>query len=172
MSKKAIFIIAAICIFGFAAGATTHADENEALRAISRSNISIQQAISIAEGKIRGRAVDAELDMEDGRPVYEIKVLDVKKNIHRVELDAVNGKILSTKIKDRKHFPKFKISMAQAVDAVQSRVGGTVVQAELDSEAGKPVYEVEIIAPDKTVHDVEVSAVSGKILSIEMDDDD
>jgi uncharacterized membrane protein YkoI len=41
-----------------------------------------------------GRVLDTELEREDGRWIYEIKLLDAKGRLYEVEIDAHNGEIL------------------------------------------------------------------------------
>ncbi|MHC4445353.1 MAG: PepSY domain-containing protein [Planctomycetota bacterium] len=60
-----------------------------------------------------------------------------------------------------------KIGIIQAVETATKKVpGGKVVQAELELENGKPVYEVELIADGKFV-EVEIDAVTGQVLEAE-----
>lgn len=57
-----------------------------------------------------------------------------------------------------------KISLAQAVTAAESHVGGKASKAEYERHKGQWVFDVEVVK-DKTVMDVAVDASSGKVLS-------
>ncbi|MBF6165839.1 PepSY domain-containing protein [Streptomyces gardneri] len=58
------------------------------------------------------------------------------------------------------------ISRQQAIDkAVQAVPGGRVVSAELDTDRGKPVWEVELTTPQGVEHDVTIDAGSGEVLA-------
>lgn len=46
-----------------------------------------------------GQVVEIELDQEKGAYVYEVKVIDDKDTIHKLELDAGNGEVLRRKEK-------------------------------------------------------------------------
>ena len=41
-----------------------------------------------------GRVLDTELEREDGRWIYEIKLLDAKGRLYEVEIDAHSGELL------------------------------------------------------------------------------
>lgn len=44
-----------------------------------------------------GQVVEVELDREDGRYVYEVKIIDDADKVHKLEIDAANGEVLSRK---------------------------------------------------------------------------
>jgi hypothetical protein len=50
------------------------------------------QAAGIVTGRFGGRVVEAELDEEDGRPIWEMKL--VGADVSEVDVDATNGAIL------------------------------------------------------------------------------
>lgn len=43
-----------------------------------------------------GQLLDAELDREDGRYVYEIRILDPAGRVHELELDAASGALIES----------------------------------------------------------------------------
>lgn len=47
-----------------------------------------------------GHLIEAELEREDGRYVYELKILDAQGGVHELELDAASGEVLKRKTKD------------------------------------------------------------------------
>lgn len=61
-----------------------------------KAKISLQDAISAATKKVPGKAIEAELESEDGFLVYEVKVMSADKNITEVYVDAGNSAILGT----------------------------------------------------------------------------
>ncbi|MFD0871582.1 PepSY domain-containing protein [Paenibacillus residui] len=64
------------------------------------------------------------------------------------------------------------LSADQAAEIVKSQISGAVVtQIELDEEDNRPVYEVEVIAGHSEA-DVTIDANTGKVISIDWDDDD
>lgn len=62
-----------------------------------------------------------------------------------------------------------KITLVQAVGAAEHHAGGRATAAELETEKGKTLYEVEVVAANKAVYDVTVDAGTGKVLSSEVD---
>ena len=46
-----------------------------------------------------GQVVEVELEREDGRFVYEVKLIDDGDRVHKLELDAASGEVLNRKTK-------------------------------------------------------------------------
>ncbi|MEV6339080.1 PepSY domain-containing protein [Nocardia vinacea] len=58
-----------------------------------------------------------------------------------------------------------QISRQQAIDeAVKAVPGGAVDSAEIDTERGASVWEVELTTPDGIEHEVTIDANTGKVL--------
>ncbi len=60
------------------------------------AKISLQEAISTATKKFPGKAIEAELESEDGFLIYEVKVMSSDKATTKVFVDAGNSNILGT----------------------------------------------------------------------------
>lgn len=60
------------------------------------------------------------------------------------------------------------ISLAEAVQIALQQVNGTVVKAELDTDNGRWVYEIDIRV-NYAVYEVTVDAVTGQIIRIDYD---
>ena len=60
------------------------------------------------------------------------------------------------------------ISLAEAVQIALQQVNGTVVKAELDTDNGRLVYEIDIRV-NYAVYEVTVDAVTGQIIRIDYD---
>lgn len=66
--------------------------------------------------------------------------------------------------------PQGRISLQQAIAAAEKHhPGGTATKAELDTEWGQAVYEVEVRMPNRQEYDVKIDAGSGKVLSSRLD---
>jgi uncharacterized membrane protein YkoI len=66
--------------------------------------------------------------------------------------------------------PQGRISLQQAIAAAEKHhPGGTATKAELDTEWGQAVYEVEVRMPDRQEYDVKIDASNGKVLSSRLD---
>jgi uncharacterized membrane protein YkoI len=74
---------------------------NDAL-ALQKPTISLSQAVNAAEKFTRGRAIRAELETHDGRPVYDVEVVDGMK-VMDVRVDKDNGRVLAATIDKADH---------------------------------------------------------------------
>ena len=64
------------------------------------------------------------------------------------------------------------VTMEEAMKTATTQFPGKVIEAELESEDGKAVYEVEIVNASGETREFEIDAQSGKILSSELEDQD
>lgn len=60
--------------------------------------LSMDQAITIAVGRVPGEVVKAELEYENGALVYEIEIRTAQGVKYEVDVDAVSGEILKVKL--------------------------------------------------------------------------
>lgn len=66
------------------------------LRLLEEAKISLTEAIQIAEKHVGGKAIEADLDRENGKAVYDVSVIKAERE-HEVRLDAVTGDVLRVK---------------------------------------------------------------------------
>ena len=59
----------------------------------------IDDILARARAAQPGQVVEVELDREDGRFVYEVKLIDDSDRVHKLELDAASGEVLERKSK-------------------------------------------------------------------------
>lgn len=57
-----------------------------------------------------------------------------------------------------------RISVAAALEAAKAQVDGGILEAELESEGGTLVWEIDIVVGE-TIQEVKVDAMSGEVLS-------
>lgn len=57
----------------------------------------MEEILDRARAAQPGQIVEVELEREDGRYVYEVKVIDDADKMHRLELDAGSGEVLRRK---------------------------------------------------------------------------
>lgn len=60
--------------------------------------ISLERAIQIAQGKVKGRVMEAERDHNRGQVVYKVEILAADNVPHKVVVDANNGNVLASYI--------------------------------------------------------------------------
>lgn len=55
--------------------------------------ISMSMAVEAAETAAPGQAIVAQLDITQGRPIYEIHILGLDRSLSKVEVDAEDGEV-------------------------------------------------------------------------------
>lgn len=74
---------------------------NEVLQLRETGEImAMEQIMTRAREEQPGHLIEAELDREDSRYVYELKILDADGRVHELEMDAASGQVLKREIKD------------------------------------------------------------------------
>ena len=97
MRTRSSLLIAGL-LMSLVAAAPTNADDgdqDEARQALERGEIRpLDQVLSAARDRTPGDVVKVELDRDDGRWVYEIKILTPSGDRREVEIDASSLQIL------------------------------------------------------------------------------
>ncbi|MGH7258143.1 MAG: PepSY domain-containing protein [Nitrospiraceae bacterium] len=89
--KSTLWILAGLSGALLMAGGCAHDSKKELIRS---TNISLIDAVRTAEASVSdGKAVEAELEKEEGRAMYEVELIDAKKEIRKVYVDAGSGKV-------------------------------------------------------------------------------
>ena len=68
-------------------------------QALAQAKITLDTAVKTAATNAKGVACEAEFEMDDGKPVFEVLVVatvDGTPQLFEVEIDAVTGKVLET----------------------------------------------------------------------------
>ena len=159
--------------------ASTKSQSSEAMAAV-QSKVSFEQALNIAQKTVKGDIVSAGFDQNDysAGGKYEVKII-ANNTEYEVDIDADSGKVLKTKQerldnKDRaehKAMKQAKVSLNQAMKTAARSVGGTVFEAEFDNDYGQSVYEIKVAKGDQT-HKIVIDAMTGKVISTYLDNDD
>ncbi|MDM5220611.1 PepSY domain-containing protein [Peribacillus sp. RS7] len=167
--KKVIMTVsvASVLLFGGAAGTAVYA--------VNKGALSEDEAVKMISEKLGGEVTQFEKDW-DQPMTYEMTV-KTKEGYQDVDVDAEKGEILSQEMENdddedmstQQAVETAKISMDQAEKIALKEVDGQVTDAELDSENGILVYELEISQGQKE-YDVVVDATTGKVLKNQLDD--
>lgn len=64
-----------------------------------------------------------------------------------------------------------KVPMEQAIKAAADKAGGKAIEAELEREHGKIVWEIEVITAEGKTVEVHVDADSGEVIDVEDKED-
>ncbi len=88
-----------------AATAPLQADERDheaARQALEQGKVlPLRTVLEKVERDYQGQAIKIEFERDDGRFIYEIRLLQNDGRIVKLEVDAVNGKVLSVKRRER-----------------------------------------------------------------------
>lgn len=128
-----------------------------------------EDAIEHALAAVAGTVIDVDLDDDDARLVFEVEVVTGEGTVE-VTLDAHTGAVIGREpedsadaAEDAARAARARITAADAVRRARAAVPGRAVDLELDDHAGTVVFEIEVVAPDRTV-EVVVDAVTGEVI--------
>ncbi|MED1725759.1 PepSY domain-containing protein [Brevibacillus parabrevis] len=127
-----------------------------------------EQAQKIALGVQPGVIKEWKLDRAGTALVYKAEIVQNWKETD-VYVDAVTGQAW------REHDPArkqqlVKITAEAAQKIALSKVNGSIKKIKLDEDDGQYVYEVEVRTSNRQEAELEISATTGDILSMEWDD--
>lgn len=118
--------------------------------------IGVPRAVQVAEATVKGRALEAELDYEKGRLVYEVKTAG-KGGVQEVVIDAMSGEIVAQHPKridsawrwlaesDQLNAVKAAPTpLSQLLVKVEADRGARVSEVSLERERGQTFYQVEL----------------------------
>ena len=123
-----------------------------------------------------GEVIKCKLDREDGKLIYEIKVINGNME-YSMDIDANNKKIYDYEEEqiddvDNNSSNGAAISSDEAKKiALKKSGGGKVVKCELDYDDGMQVYEIEIINGN-TEYEIDIDASNGTIIQFDSEIDD
>lgn len=112
---------------------------------------------------------------DEGVPAYEVEVRDNDGNFWEFECSAKDARILEMEREvDSASDPLFKKHMKVSEDDAKATATalypGTVEEVEYEIEAdGKPSYEFDIVDAEGTEWKIEVSAVTGEIVEVQVE---
>ncbi|MGO4788347.1 PepSY domain-containing protein [Paenibacillus sp. 2KB_20] len=179
--------IAASGVYGYnavqAAGSgQTTAAGTQAAPEQQQQLIGMEKAEQLALAAANGKVESMDIDRKKGKLVYDVEIQQNNRDVD-VWIDAYTGKSLGVRVDrndddDRDNLPGNLIGAGKAsAIAVKHVKGGTAVEVDLDQDDGRWVYDVEVKTANGS-SDVEVHAVSGKVIKAEYekyddhDDDD
>ncbi len=168
--KKTTIVVLAATIATASIGAyAAKSGTSGKVEAFQNSRVTATQAIGVATRKVTGQASEVDFKYKNGKSYYEVEVVSGSQK-HEIQVDAVTGTILNTKVeagKDKdKAKPQVAISLQQAISAAEAKTKGKAQEADLKNKDGQIYYKVETITGTQK-HDVKVDANNGQILAVQ-----
>lgn len=160
--KKTLLCLVAAAVAPLASAADVHTGRMEA-------------CMKAALAKFPGEVTTLEAEIEKGRPIYEFDITDKDGRQFEVECDARTGRITETEEEvasaDVAAFrDKAKVSLEEAKKIALAKRPGEIIETEFSLENdGSPSYEFDIRDAAGKEWEIEVDAVTGKILEEEQE---
>jgi uncharacterized membrane protein YkoI len=146
------------------------------LKAQTSEIITPAEAIESAQAIASGILIDNELDYEKRVLVYEVEILDKEGYLNKISINALDGGV-ETEYREMMRAEKAailsgaKINHDAAAQAVFAKLpGATVIHSELDTKAGKAVYEISLADPKGLEYEAVVDAISGELIKLRQDE--
>jgi uncharacterized membrane protein YkoI len=118
--------------------------------------IGVPRAVAIAEALVGGRTLEAELDYEQGRLVYEVKAAAARR-VQAVRIDANTGEIVSQRPMRLESLWRVwlrpdqlaavraaRTPLAELLARIEAETRARVREVGLEREGGRTYYEVEL----------------------------
>lgn len=133
---------------------------------ISTLELQMADAVVAASGAIAGDVIEAEFEMNDAKAIWEIDIVNEANEVVTIEIDGQTGQILSTDTDDDSA-PSYPgaLSLAKAIELVLAVEKGALVEAELEHENGKLIWEVETLGNSSQESKFRIDAETGEILT-------
>jgi uncharacterized membrane protein YkoI len=132
----------------------------------------VETCLKAALAKYPGQVLSLEAEIENSKPIYEFDIKGKDGKEWEVECDAKTGKLTETEeevdMKDPRFTSKAKVTFEEAKKTALTAYPGEVIESETSIESdGSISYEFDIKTKDGKEMEVEVDAVSGKIIETE-----
>ncbi len=140
--------------------------------------IGMEKAKAAALKQVNGTVEGIELESKNGRTYYEVDI-DKDKKDYDIYVDAHTADILKVEENgfdddrdDQVSTTTLEglLSEQEAMAIATKQVAGEIVKIELDKDDGRYEYEMEL-KTDKGEADITIDAETGKVLELELDDD-
>lgn len=132
---------------------------------VQNLSMDIDEATAIALTSVAGDIIEAELEIERNRPVWEIDVVDESSGVTSLEIDGESGAILRTERSDEAALAMADlIRIDRAIELVKAMENGDITAMEMDETGGDIVWEVETLLADGKSSTFRVDAHTGEVL--------
>lgn len=137
---------------------------------LSSVSMTLKEARDLALAKVSGgKVLDAELDYEDGKLIFDITILNGNSETE-LRIDALTGEVLKNKseTEDADDVAKYSVELTVSLDeaekiAQEAYPTLTVLKADLEKNGNSYIYEFKL-ADAGTLKYVQVDATTGTIV--------
>ena len=128
--------------------------------------VDIENAAIAASEAMTGEIIEIELEMDNAKAVWEVDIVNAANQVVTVEIDGQTGEILSTSTDDDDEAIALvnAVDLSQAINIVKAVEQGAIVEAELETEDGLLIWEVESIGASDQETKFRVDAQTGEVL--------
>jgi uncharacterized membrane protein YkoI len=145
--------------------------------ALTNAKIGLAEAIGKVEAQLSGTVLEAKVEREHGRFLYEIE-LAKDGAIIEVELDPENGEILARRnkkieadeLRSLAALRGAQVSLIEAIKIALQHTQGKAKSAEVEEEHGSTIFEIKVIRAGKQ-YKSGIDLVHGKVLWTDVDND-
>jgi uncharacterized membrane protein YkoI len=175
MHKLSITVAVAATLLTSGMAMASQSSKHQA-QELSRTKLTLIEAILAAEKADGGRTTSAEFNFKRGNPaVYEIKVLSADgKKLTQYDIDPKTGSVKDShnevleKLLTRMSPDNLRLTpttLTHAVYIAQQQSGGRALNADVDRKGDHLDYTVETVKLDGTSHQVKIDGSNGKVIS-------
>ena len=86
--------------------AVSHDGKEKADVANLPTSVTMEEAIKTATTQFPGKVLEAELESEDGKAIFEVEIVNTAGETREFEIDAQSGKFLSSELEDHDEHEK------------------------------------------------------------------
>lgn len=147
------------------------------LTAFEHANLSLEDAISTAEGTMGGIVIDANFQISNGRPAYMVRTfLGWDRSVGEEMVDAQSGNLIGhgkeipRDMLDRREqstlskLRPWDVSLGEAVTAAEDYGSAKAISVRLMERNGETVFEVTIVRNASLIR-LAVDATDGHVIS-------
>lgn len=129
-------------------------------------NLDMPQALRKLLAQYPGRILGLEIKLaSDRRRIYEVQVILQDGRLREFVIDAANGELIDAS-GHRQDALRRLMPLPDILGALNTHYRGTIQEIELEyDQDGRYFYEIEIRLTDGRVFELDVDAISGKLLN-------
>lgn len=145
-------LLASVLAIAAATGLTAGAAPNDGRAEV----IGLPRAVAIAEATVKGRVLEAEMDYEKGRLVYEVRTT-AGSQVQEVLIDAMSGEVVAERPlrldslwRKLRHTDQLNAvragstTLSQQLAKLETERRARVTEVSLERERGQTYYEVDL----------------------------